>query len=272
MSWLELEGKTALVTGGALGLGRAIGLGLAGVGVRVVVADINEDAGREAVTEIEAAGGESRFAACNVAEPDSVEAAVRAAVEAFGRLDILVNNAGVILPRLLVDPAGREELDAAMWDRVFAVNTRGQFLCAQAAARAMMADRQGGVIVMMNSESGLEGSEGQSVYAATKAAGICMTRSWAKELGKHGIRVVGIAPGIMEATALRTESYERALAYTRGKTVEELRAGYVNKSSIPLGRDGKLAEVADLVCFLASRRASYIHGTTVNISGGKSRG
>ncbi len=123
---------------------------------------------------------------------------------------------------------------------------------------------------MTNSESGMEGSEGQSVYAATKAAGYNMTRTWAKELGKHGVRVVGIAPGIMEATALRNEEYERALAYTLGITVDELRAGY-EKVSIPLGRAGKLKEVADLAVYLSSERGSYIHGTTVNISGGKSR-
>ncbi|MFW5846286.1 MAG: SDR family oxidoreductase, partial [Planctomycetota bacterium] len=197
--------------------------------------------------------------------------AFAAAAERFGRVDILVNNAGINVPRLLVDPQDQEELDASTWDKVFAVNARGQFLCAQAAARGMIADGQGGVIVMINSESGMEGSEGQSVYAATKAAGYNMTRSWAKELGKQGVRVVGVAPGIMEATALRSEAYERSLAYTRGKTVEQLREGYLNKSTIPLGRDGKLSEVADLVCFLASPRASYIHGTTVNISGGKSR-
>ena len=122
----------------------------------------------------------------------------------------------------------------------------------------------------MASESGSEGSEGQSVYAATKAAIYNMTRSWAKELGKYNVRVVGIAPGILEGTALRSGEYERALAYTRGITVEQLREGY-EKMSIPFGRTGRLSEVADTVCFLASDRAGYIHGTTVNVSGGKSR-
>jgi sorbitol-6-phosphate 2-dehydrogenase len=123
----------------------------------------------------------------------------------------------------------------------------------------------------MSSESGLEGSEGQSCYAATKAALYSLTRSWAKELGKYGVRVVALAPGILEKTALRTEAYEEALAYTRGITVEQLRKSY-EKVSIPLGRVGRLSEVADLVCFLASDRASYIHGVTYNITGGKSRG
>ena len=108
------------------------------------------------------------------------------------------------------------------------------------------------------------------LYAGTKAATYTLTRSWAKELGKHGVRVVGVAPGILEATGLRSPEYERALAYTRGITVEDLRAGY-KKVSIPLARAGRLTEIADTVCFLASDRGGYIHGTTVNVSGGKSR-
>ena len=115
-------------------------------------------------------------------------------------------------------------------------------------------------------------SEGQSVYAATKNAVNSLTRSWAKELGKQGVRVVGVAPGIMEATGLRTIAYESALAYTRGITVDDLRAGYSKTSTIPLGRSGKLSEVADLCVYLASQRASYVHGVTVNVAGGKTRG
>ena len=116
----------------------------------------------------------------------------------------------------------------------------------------------------------MEGSEGQSVYAGTKAAVYNLTRSWAKELGRQGVRVVGVAPGILEATGLRSDEYERALAYTRGITVETLRSKY-EQTSIPLGRSGKLSEVANAVCFLASSRAGYIHGTTINVSGGKTR-
>ena len=135
----------------------------------------------------------------------------------------------------------------------------------------MIKDKIKGVILNVSSESGLEGSEGQSIYAATKAALYSFTRSWAKELGKYGIRVVGIAPGILEATALRTLEYERALAYTRGISIEELRQSY-EKVSIPIGRVGTLEEVADISAFLISDLASYISGTVVNVSGGKSRG
>lgn len=149
-------------------------------------------------------------------------------------------------------------------------NQKGVFLMSQAVARQMVKQRSG-VIVNVSSESGLEGSEGQSCYAATKAALNSFTRSWSKELGKHGIRVVGVAPGILEKTGLRTPEYEEALAWTRNITVEQLREGY-SKNSIPLGRSGRLTEVADFVCYLLSERASYMTGVTTNIAGGKTRG
>jgi sorbitol-6-phosphate 2-dehydrogenase len=271
MSWLNLEGKAAIVTGGACGIGRACCEGLAEVGVRVAVADVDGPGAEKAAASLkERFGGDHISTATDVTNKDSVDAMVTATLDAFGKIDILANNAGILIPRLLVDPAGKEELTEQIWDKTISVNQKGYFLCGQAAARAMLKSDKGGVIVNMTSESGLEGSEGQSVYAATKAAVYSLTRSWAKELGKHNIRVVGVAPGILEATALRSDEYERALAYTRGITVETLRTKY-EQASIPLGRSGKLREVANTVCFLASERAGYIHGTVINISGGKSR-
>ena len=203
-----------------------------------------------------------------------VEEMVKKTVETFGTVDVLVNNAGINIPRLLVDPKdpkGQYELDEAVWDKVCNVNLKGVFFCAQAVGRVLV-EKGSGVIINMSSESGLEGSEGQSVYAATKAAVVSLTRSWAKELGKHGVRVVGVAPGIMEATGLRTIAYESALAYTRGITVDDLRAGYAKTSTTPLGRSGKLTEVADMCVYLASDRSSYVHGVTINVAGGKTRG
>lgn len=271
MSWLNLEGKVAVVTGGACGIGRAVCNGLAEVGAMVVVADVNAEGARLAVEELkDEFGGNHISTTTDVTDKESVDAMVAAALDAFGKIDILVNNAGILIPRLLVDPAGKEELTEQIWDKMVSINQKGYFLCAQAAARIMIKSGGGGVIINMTSESGLEGSQGQSIYAATKAAIYSLTRSWAKELGKHNIRVVGIAPGIVEVTALRSEEYERALSYTRGITVEQLREKY-EKASIPLGRSGKLSEVANTVCFLASERAGYIHGTVINVSGGKSR-
>ncbi len=271
MSWLGLEGKVAVITGGASGIGKACCEGFAAAGASVVVADIVEDAAKKTAGDLAAAHGGRHIAVkLDVTDKASVDAMIASTIGALGRLDVLVNNAGINIPRLLVDPAGKEELTEAIWDKVVAVNQKGLFLCAQAAAREMMRSGSGGVVVNMASECGLEGSEGQSVYAGTKAATYTLTRSWAKELGRHGVRVVGVAPGILEATGLRSDEYERALAYTRGITVDELRAGY-KKLSIPLGRVGRLSEIADTVCFLASDRGGYLHGTTVNVSGGKSR-
>ena len=271
MSWLGLEKKVVIVTGGAQGIGKACCEGLAEVGAHVVVGDIADDAGHQLVEALTRRfGGKHLFVNLNVTSKESVDSMLQATLDTFRGLDVLVNNAGILIPRLLVDPAGKEELTEAIWDKVVAVNQKGVFLCGQAAARVMLTKSDGGVIINMASESGSEGSAGQCVYAATKAAIYNLTRSWAKELGSHGVRVVGVAPGILETTALRTDEYERALAYARGLTVEDLRGGYENVS-IPLGRTGKLSEVSDLVCFLASDRGAYIHGTTVNISGGKSR-
>ena len=271
MSWLNLEGKVAIVTGGASGLGKAVCEGLAEVGARVVVADVNGEGAQQTVVELkDKFGGEYIYVTTDVTSKTSVDAMMQATLDAFGSVDILVNNAGINIPRLLVDPAGKEELTEEIWDKVVSINQKGFFLCAQAVARVMIKSGRGGVIINMASESGSEGSEGQSVYAATKAAIYNLTRSWAKELGKHNVRVVGVAPGILEATALRSEEYERALAYTRGITVKELHKRY-KKAAIPLGRSGKLSEVANMVCFLASDRSGYIHGTVINVSGGKTR-
>ncbi|KHD85557.1 SDR family oxidoreductase [Heyndrickxia ginsengihumi] len=263
-SWLDLEGKVAIVTGGASGIGLTITRELLKNGVKVVVSDLNVEEGHQEDGPY--------FIKCNVANKESVDNMVAKTVELFGSVDILVNNAGVNLPRLLVDVAGEKpeyELSEQDFDFMVNVNQKGPFLCAQAVAKEMV-KRNSGVIINMASEAGQEGSAGQSCYSATKGALIAFTRAWAKELGKYNIRVVALAPGILEKTGLRTDAYNEALAYTRGVTVDGLATDY--SKSIPLGREGNLNEVADLVSYLASDRASYITGTTLNISGGKSRG
>lgn len=267
--WLGLEGKTVIVTGAASGIGKAVAQEFLNVGANVVISDMAENA-----PEMEAKEDQLLYVKTDVTKVTDVEAMVNKTVETYGTIDVLVNNAGINIPRLLVDkkdPKGQYELDETVWDKVCNVNLKGVFFCAQAVGR-IFAEKGEGVIINMSSESGLEGSEGQSVYAATKNAVNSLTRSWAKELGKQGVRVVGVAPGIMEATGLRTIAYESALAYTRGITVDDLRAGYAKTSTIPLGRSGKLSEVADMCVYLASKRSSYVHGVTVNVAGGKTRG
>ena len=241
--------KKVLVTGGSRGIGKAITEKFLEDGYEVT-----------APTRLE----------LDLLDSESIEKYVQAHKE--DGFDIIVNNAGINLPRLLVDVKGEKpeyELNEDSFGKMFAVNVKGVFLCAQAVARELV--KQGhGVILNMSSESGKEGSQGQSAYSATKGAVDSFTRSWAKELGKYNVRVVACAPGIMEATGLRTTAYNEALAYTRGVKPEDLSTDY--SKVIPIGRDGKLDEVGSLVAYLVSDQASYITGTTVNISGGKSRG
>ncbi len=258
------EKKVVIVTGGASGIGKHVVSKLMENDMVPVVVDLNVQTGEEM--------DGAYCVQCNVCDPESVNGMVQAVMDQYGRIDGLVNNAGINLPRLLVDVKGEKpeyELSVDSFDKMFAVNVKGLFLVAQAVSREFV--KQGyGTIVNMSSEAGKEGSQGQSAYSATKGACDSFTRSWAKELGPYGIRVVACAPGIMEATGLRTEAYNEALAYTRGVKPEDLSTDY--SKQVPLGRDGKLDEVGDLVAYLVSDKASYITGTTINISGGKSRG
>lgn len=265
-TWLNLEGKIIIVTGGASGIGLSIVDELLAQGANVQMTDIH---GGDKYHN----GENYHFWPTDISSAADVNQSVENIIQKFGRIDGLVNNAGVNFPRLLVDekaPAGRYELNEAAFEKMVNINQKGVFLMSQAVARQMVKQREG-VIVNVSSESGLEGSEGQSCYAATKAALNSFTRSWAKELGKHGIRVVGVAPGILEKTGLRTPEYEEALAWTRNISVQQLRDGY-SKNAIPIGRSGRLSEVADFTCYLLSERASYITGVTTNIAGGKTRG
>lgn len=266
--WLDLNNKVVIVTGGSSGIGKAIAESLLENQAKVVIADLQPLA--------EELKDEERllFVKTNIADRASVQELVNQTIEKFGKIDALVNNAGINLPRLLVDynaDNGKYELSDEVFEKMVNINQKGVYICSQLVAKHLIAEKNEGVIINMSSESGLEGSEGQSCYAATKAALYSFTRSWSKELGKHGIRVVGVAPGILEKTGLRTPEYEEALAYTRNITVDQLRQGYT-KNSIPIGRDGKLHEVSDFVSYLISKRASYITGVTYNIAGGKTRG
>ena len=270
MDWLGLKNKVTIITGAASGIGREIATAFSENGAITVIADISQK-GKDVANELT---GEALYIQTDVTNARSIERMVEKVMSTYKRIDILINNAGINLPRLLVDskdPKGKYELHEEEFDRMVSINQKGAYLCAQTVARKMIAKGIKGVIINITSESGLEGSEGQSCYAGTKGALYAFTRSWAKELGKYNIRVVGVAPGILEKTELRTLEYEKALAYTRGITVDKLRETY-KKVAVPLQRVGKLREVADLVCFLASDRANYITGTTYNISGGKTRG
>lgn len=263
-NWLNINGKTIIVTGGNSGIGLHIANQLKENGANVIVADLNVETGNgDGVYNIKT----------DVTSICSVNSMVEEAVKKFGQIDVLVNNAGINLPRLLVDFYSNErkyEIDEEAFNKMVNVNQKGVVFVTQAVVRHMINKKVKGVIINISSESGMEGSVGQSLYSATKGAVNSYTRSWAKELGKFGIRVVGVAPGINEKTGLTTPAYNKALAYTRNISVDQLDYGY--EKSIPLGRVGKLDEIAYLVSFLASDKASYITGTVINITGGKSRG
>jgi len=263
-NWLNLNGKTIVVTGGASGIGLHIVQELKKNEANLVVADINVETGeKDGVYNIKT----------DITSVQDIERMVELTEEKFGKIDVLVNNAGVNLPRLLVDVYSDErqyEIDERSFDIMTNINQKGMVFTTQAVVRSMVKQKLEGTIINISSESGMEGSVGQSLYSATKGATNSYTRSWGKELGKFGIKVVGVAPGINEKTGLTTPEYNEALAYTRNINVEDLDTGY--EKSIPLGRVGKLGEIAYLVAFLSSDKSDYITGTTINISGGKSRG
>lgn len=264
-TWLGLDGAVVAVTGAGSGIGQHIARELLAAGARVANLDVS-------VSEVREVSPQQLDVPCDVTDGASVQAALEATLAHYGALDVVVNNAGINLPRLLVDTRGtapQYELDDRSFDLMMNVNVRGVFHVGQAAARIFTTQGRG-VIVNISSEAGLEGSDGQSVYSATKGAVNSLTRSWSKELGKFGVRVVGVAPGISEPTGLTSPAYNEALAYTRGVTVDQLNPDY--QKVIPLGRPGSLTEIANLVVFLASPRASYISGTTYAVTGAKSRG
>ena len=244
---MNFEGKTALVTGGSRGLGRAVCLELAKGGANVVLCYAgNEAAAQETVREIEALGAKALAIRCDVSDAAQVDALVKAAVETFGRIDILVNNAGITRDGLL---AMMKEPD---FDAVVDTNLKGAFLCMKAAVRPMMKQRYGR-IVNLSSVVGLRGNAGQVNYAASKAGVVGMTKSLAKELASRGVTVNAVAPGFIE-TDMTAALTDAARAAAQG--------------SIPMNRLGAPEDVAKAAAFLASDDAAYITGQVLAVDGG----
>jgi 3-oxoacyl-[acyl-carrier protein] reductase len=242
-----LSERTALVTGAAAGIGRATALRFAAHGARVVVADLDADRGAAVAAEIGDAGGTAVFEHLDVTDGVEVERVVAAAVQRYGGLDVLVNNAGIVADARLV------KMTAEQWQRVIDVNLKGVFLCGQAAARAMIEGGRGGVILNASSVVGLYGNFGQSNYVATKAGVIGMTRTWARELGRHGIRVNAVAPGFIGTEILR-DMPERVVEMMEEKT--------------PLGRIGTPDDIANAYLYLASEMAAFVTGAVLSVDGG----
>lgn len=266
--WIDLSDKVVVVTGGAMGIGEQMVIDLLSCGAKVAIIDFVDP---KDFVENE----NNIFVKTDIRNKEEVELAIDTIVEKFGRIDALVNNAGVTRPRILVDYYGKEpkyEIDEEDFNFMVDVNMKGTMLVSQAVTRKML-EKKSGVIVNMSSAAGLNGSQGHSIYAATKAAIVSYTLSWSKELSKFGIRVVGIAPDVLDRTPSNNDEKYRAQAYGRGWDIdtpaEKFFEGY--KTSIPMGRPGHLYEVSNLVNYLVSDHSSYITGVTIPVAGGKSR-
>jgi NAD(P)-dependent dehydrogenase (short-subunit alcohol dehydrogenase family) len=245
-----MDGKVALVTGGASGLGRASALALARAGVRLVVADVDEAGGKETVARINDAAGEAHFVRADVTIPEAVEAMVAATVERFGRLDCAVNNAGT------TGPGGRTaDYSLDDWNRTLALNLTGVFLCMKYEIPRMV-EQGGGAIVNMSSGAGLVGFAGLPAYVASKHGVVGLTRAAALEYVKDGVRINAVCPG-----STRTPMLEGFMA--GDEQIERMMT-----ASVPLGRLGRPEEIAEAVVWLCSDAASFVVGHAMAVDGG----
>lgn len=255
---MDLRGKTAVITGGSSGLGRAIALGFAERGAEAVVIADREPEPRESglptAEEIERSTScAATFVSCDVTNPGQIDQAVQAA-ERHGPLSVFVNNAGIVGPS-----ARLTELDDEVIDAVLAVNVKGVIYGCRAAARAMIPLGQGSII-NLSSVVALSGSARTSVYAASKGAVASLTYALAAELGPKGVRVNAIHPGMVETTMTMQDQ-----ALAEGKVADGLR------QRLPLRRLGNPTQIADAAAFLASDASSYMTGTSTVVDGGWSR-
>ena len=250
------SGKVVVVTGGALGIGRAGALAFARAGASVAVADINQAAGVSTVGDIEAGGGRGLFVHTDMGSTAECKALVDSAVEAFGGLDIVFNNVGIQPPESYVDAV---ELEEELWDRIIAVNLKSRFLMAKFAVPHMRA-RGGGVIINTASVQGLQSMPGVSAYAASKGGDLSLTRQLAIDFARDNIRVLAVCPGTIDTPLVRAATSQA------GRDIDLALLDY--GEAHPLGRVGQPEEVAEVVLFLASDKASFMTGESISVDGG----
>jgi len=243
---MKLKDKVAIITGAASGIGLATAKVFAAEGARVVLADIDADRTETARAAVAQIGGDTLGLRVDVTDRDSVDAMVAATLARFGRIDCLVNNAGITKDARLV------KMTEQQFDTVISVNLKGVFHCSQAVVPTML-EQESGVILIASSVVGLYGNFGQTNYAATKAGVIGFAKTWGRELGPKGIRTVAVCPGFVATPILDTIP-----PAVMQKMVDK----------VPMGRLGRPEEIARVYAFLASDEASYINGTTIEVSGG----
>jgi 3-oxoacyl-[acyl-carrier protein] reductase len=255
MSLKGLENRAVLVTGGAAGIGLATARRFAAEGARIAIWDVSEAAGRAAAEEISRGRGESIFMPVDVTDGAAVDRAMEEVVGRLGGLSVLVNNAGILRDAQLVkwkDGVVAGRMEEGDFDSLMSVNLKGVFLCARAATPHLIRSG-GGAILNATSVVGLYGNFGQTNYVASKAGVIGMTRTWARELGRFGIRVNAVAPGFI-ATEILKAMPEKVIASMVQHT--------------PLGRMGTPEDVANAYAWLASDEASFVTGAVLSVDGG----
>ena len=243
---MRLEGKVALITGGARGIGQAIAMAFANEGADIVVADVNLEVAQKTASEIESLGRKALALEVDVTNYEKVEEGINKILDKFGKVDILVNNAGITKDNLIL------RMSQAEWDAVINVNLKGTFNCIRAVCRPMVKQRSGRIISIA-SIIGLMGNPGQANYAASKAGIIALTKTVAKELASRNINANAVAPGFIQTEMT-------------AKLPEDLKNKML--AAIPLGKLGTPQDIAKVCLFLASDESSYITGQTITVDGG----